>query len=281
MRLRHMRVKICLVGDRGVGKTSLIRRFAADQYMPEEKGTLGAHLTTVQVSVPLDQEIAKVKVDLFDFMGEHALRDNFRDAIFYGAHGVLAVCDLSRPLTLISLTDWIHAVSAVAPGVPGVVAFNKADLGQNVAIGASDMRLTMDTLPGVTSVITSARTGQGVDEAFNRIVLQAVEGILAADRRVKERESLRYEILSVIAHRGITGRSKGEIIGAFRSRDPKLIMEEIDNLVELGLIQPVEYSAETFVDTRSVPVNTRFTITEQGKEAVTSPRPGELVVGEP
>ncbi len=280
MRLRHMRVKICLVGDRGVGKTSLIRRFASDQYMAEEKGTLGAHLTTVQVSIPLEQEIAKVKVDLFDFMGEHALRDNFRDAIFYGARGVLAVCDLGRPETLGSLYDWIQAVSAVAPGIPGVIAFNKADLTQNVAIGATAMRSAMQNLPGVTSVITSARTGQGVDEAFNRVVLQAVEAILAAERRVKEREALRYEVLSVIAHRGITGRSKGEIIGAFKSWDPKVIMEELDNLVELGFIQPAEYTKETFVDTRSVPVSARFTITDDGKEAVASPRPGELVVGE-
>lgn len=281
MQIRRMRVKICLVGDRGVGKTSLIRRFAASQFMDDERGTLGAHLHPVEVSIPLDGgQLAKVRADLFDFMGEHALRDNFRDAIFYGAHGVLAVCDLGRRETLPAIVDWIEAVSSVAGEIPAVVAFNKTDLGKEVAIGATDMRSFMGKIPGATTVMTSARTGQGVDEAFNTIILRAVEGILNAAKASESREGLRYQILSAIAHRAITGRSKGELIGAFKSFHPNVVMEELDNLVELGLIAPAEYSASTFVDTKSVPVTAHFTITEEGKKAVLKPPPGVLVVDE-
>ena len=281
MRIRRMRVKICLVGDRGVGKTSLLRRFAAGQYIADEKGTLGAHLHPVEVEIPMDgEEIAKVRADLFDFMGEHALRDNFRDAIFYGAHGVLAVCDLGRPESLRSLVDWIQAVSAVAGDVPAVIACNKLDLGQAVAIGASDMRSVLEQLPGVTTQMTSALTGQGVEEAFNAIILQSVEGILDGQKKAASRESLRYRILAAIAHREITGRSKGDLIEAFKSSDPKVVMAELDTLVELGLIQPAEYDPATFVDTKSVPVTSHFTITPAGKEAIAAPRPRKLVIGE-
>lgn len=281
MQIRRMRVKICLVGDRGVGKTSLIRRFAASQFIDGEKGTLGAHLHPVEVSIPLDGgHLAKVRADLFDFMGEHALRDNFRDAIFYGAHGVLAVCDLGRPVTLPAIVEWIQAVSSVAGEVPVVVAFNKADLGKEVAIGATDMRNLVEKIPGANTVMTSARTGQGVEEAFNTVILRSVEGIIAASKASESRESLRYQLLSAIAHRAITGRSKGELIGAFKSFHPNVVMEEIDNLVELGLIAPVEYSASTFVDTKSVPVTSHFTITDEGKNAILNPPPGVMVVDE-
>ncbi len=279
MRIRKMRVKICLVGDRGVGKTSLIRRFAASQYLDGERGTLGAHMHPVEVTIPLDsQEIAKVRADLFDFMGEHALRDNFRDAIFYGAHGVLAVCDLGRLETLPSLVEWIQAVSSVAGDIPVVVAFNKTDLGKEVAIGASDMRAFLEKIPAATTAMTSARNGQGVEEAFNGIILQSVERILDVAKASESREGLRYQLLATIAHRPITGRSKAEVIGAFKSFHPNVLMEELDNLVELGLIAPVEYSAATFVDTKSIPVTSHFTVTEEGKKAVLKPPPGVLVV---
>jgi len=282
MQIRRMRIKICLVGDRGVGKTSLIRRFAASQFLDDEHGTLGAHLHPVEVQVPLDgDQLAKVRVDLFDFMGEHALRDNFRDAIFYGAHGVLAVADLGRRETLPSLVDWIQAVSSVAGDVPVEVVFNKKDLGKEVAVGASDMRVLMERLPGVSTVVTSARTGEGVEEAFNRIILKAVEGILKGHEEGETREGLRRELLSALAYREVTGRSKGDLIGAFKSWDPKVVMEELDNLVSLGLIQPVEYTSVTFVDTKSIPVTSHFTITDEGKQAVLKPPQEKFVVGEP
>ncbi len=281
MRIRQMRIKVCLVGDRGVGKTSLLRRFAGRQFLDDEKGTLGAHMHPVQVEIPLDaEEIAKVRVDLFDFMGEHAFRDNFRDAIFYGAHGTLAVADLGRPETLRSLVDWIQAVSSVAGNIPAVVALNKADLGNAITIGATEVRGLVQAIPGVSTQMTSAKTGQGVEEAFNQVILRSVEGILDAQKRAAAREDLRYRILAAIAHREDTGRSKGALIDAFKTWDPKVVMEEIDNLVDLRLIQPVEYTAETFVNTQSIPVASHFTITSAGKEAAAKPQTRRLVVDE-
>ncbi len=279
MQILRLRVKICLVGDRGVGKTSLIRRFAASQFMDDEHGTLGAHMHPVEVQIPLDADrMAKVRVDLFDFMGEHALRENFRDAIFYGAHGVLAVCDLSRRETVPSLVDWINAVHSVAGDVPAVVAFNKKDLGKEVAVGAADMRELMRQLPQVSTVITSARTGEGVEDAFNKIILQAVEGILAGQKQEETREDLRHDLLNAIAYREVSGRTKADLIGAFKSWDPKIVMEELDNLVDLGLIAPTEYAAAAFVDTKSLPVTAHFAITEAGKQAALKPPRDKFVV---
>ena len=57
-------------------------------------------------------------------------------------------------------------------------------------------------------------------------------------------------------------------------------MTEMDTLVELGLIQPVEYTGATFVDTKSIPVTSHFTITPAGKDVLTAPRPRKLVVGD-
>ena len=86
--------------------------------------------------------------------------------------------------------------------------------------------------------------------------------------------------LDAVSKAGPPG-SKGELIGAFKSWDPKVVMEELDNLVDLGLITPTEYTVATFVDTASVPVTSHFTATAEGKTAVASPPSQELVVDEP
>ena len=166
MQIQRMRLKICLVGDRGVGKTSLIRRFAGRQFLDDERGTLGAHMHPVEVEIPLDGDrLAKVRVDLFDFMGEHALRDNFRDAIFYGAHGVLAVCDVTRMDTLTDLDEWVAAVVKVTGQIPVEFLANKADLKDQQVVTAEDLESAAKT-HDAPFLFTSAKTGENVEQAF-------------------------------------------------------------------------------------------------------------------
>jgi hypothetical protein len=159
-----------------------------------------------------------------------------------------------------------------------VVAFNKADLGKEIAIGATDMRGLVQKLPGAITQMTSARTGQGVEEAFNGVILKAVEGILESRKEAASREDLRYQILAMIVRKEITGRSKADLIGAFRTTDPKEIMAELDTLVDLGLIAPAEYTPENFPGTTTIPVTSHFTITAAGRDLLAGPRPKHLVV---
>jgi small GTP-binding protein len=282
MRIRRMRIKICLVGDRGVGKTSLIKRYAADKFYPKEQGTLGARMYPIDVEIPLeDGEVAKVKVALFDFMGEHAMRENFRDALFYGTHGGIAVCDLSRRDTLYSLSEWVEALSAVTGGVPLAVLMNKADLAQSVAIGAAEMRWFHEQFPHVPTHLTSARTGQGVEPAFNQIIARTVDSLLDARRKDQANRALRLQILSAIANREKGGLSKKDLLEAFKGKDPKDILGELSNLVSLDLVEQKESGEKAFVQFDSIPVTFRFTLTGAGRKAVADPQAADAIIDEP
>lgn len=279
MRIRRMRLKICLVGDRGVGKTSLIQRYVAGRFNPEERGTLGAHLYPIEVEVPLgERELAKASVAFFDFMGEHAMRENFRDAIFYGAHGALAVCDLAKPNTLYSLSDWIQAFSSVAGGVPVSIVLNKADLAKGIAIGIDEMRWLRQQFASVPSVVTSALSGQGVAEAFDGIIGRAVDHLMETRRKVQANQLLRHRILLAVAGRESKGISKGEVIEAFKTADPKVVMEELNNLVALELIQQKEYGPETRMDAEALPITCHFTATPAGLKTAKESGAEDLVV---
>src|SRR5207249_2590190 len=88
---------------------------AAGVHGLESDGALGVHMHRVDVELPGDEEgdVIQANIAIFDQMGEHAIRENFRDALFYGTQGALAVCDIERPETLRTLSDWIRAISAV------------------------------------------------------------------------------------------------------------------------------------------------------------------------
>jgi len=153
----QLKSKICLVGERGVGKSSLIRRYVLDQFDDKYVRTLGAKVEkkTMRIDVP----------------GRHAqvgFRQLLGDSFFNGAQGILAVADLTRRETLLVLTGWVEAVESVAGKVPVVLVANKADLTGQAQFGAAELAEMADTF-GCTYVLTSAKNGQNVEDAFLRL----------------------------------------------------------------------------------------------------------------
>src|SRR2546425_9833358 len=189
LRIRRLKLKINVVGERAVGKTSLIQRYVEARHNPEYKGTLGVHLHRVDVELPGDEEgdVILANIAIFDQMGEHAIRENFRDALFYGTQGALAVCDIERPDTLHTLTDWIRAVSVVTGGVPFRIVFNKVDRAKGSKIGPEESAWLREQFPNVPTSMTSAMTGEGVDDAFSGIITQADDAMLAMEKDRKGR----------------------------------------------------------------------------------------------
>lgn len=272
-----------MVGDRAVGKTSLIQRYLRNHYASEYQGTLGAQMYPLEIEIPTEEnELIIAKTAIFDLMGEHAVRDNFRDAMFYGTHGVLAVCDVARPETLYALTDWAQAVLAVSQGVPFVIALNKVDLSGKTAIGPKEATWIGERFPEAPVVMTSAKTAQGVEEVFSDLLNNATQYVLAKGRDRQLTGVTRHRILLFAARRGTMGFSKTELFANFSDAKPAGLMEELDNLVRLSLLLPDEPGAKSFVMSASLPGSFRYKITPLGQKVATNAAlQDELVVDEP
>src|SRR6266704_3599805 len=106
---KQLKSKICLVGDKAVGKTSLIRRYTINMFDEEYLTTIGTHVTKKEARILLPEYDLLVDLDMtiWDIMGEKGFRELLKDAYFYGANGILAVADLTRRRTLDNLDDWI------------------------------------------------------------------------------------------------------------------------------------------------------------------------------
>jgi small GTP-binding protein len=160
-----MKVKVCFVGDAGVGKTSLIKRFVLDVFDDRYIATIGTKVTKKIVDV--DSQ-AKVMMLVWDIMGQKGFRELLREAYFFGAHGAIAVCDLTNKETLEELRYWIKALTDVAGDVPIVFAGNKIDLENDRVIKEQDLQELASKYKG-KAYLTSAKTGQNVEAVFKAL----------------------------------------------------------------------------------------------------------------
>ncbi len=165
MDMRIVKLKVCLVGEESVGKTSLIRRFVSGVFDESYIRTLGAVVS--KKTVDLTDAGAPVRVDMviLDIMGKRTFMQLFKDAYFSGARGILAVFDLTRKASLKELVAWINGVRETVGPIPVVVLANKVDVAERIEVQEEDVRAVLDPL-GLRSMKTSAKTGQNVEEAF-------------------------------------------------------------------------------------------------------------------
>lgn len=163
-----MKVKVCFIGDAGVGKTSLIKRYVLDVFDDRYIATIGTKVTKKIVEVDDGGKQVKVMMLIWDIMGQKGFRELLREAYFFGAHGAIAVCDLTNKETLEELRYWIKALTDVAGNVPIVFAGNKADLQNEAVAKESDLKDLADKYDA-EAFMTSAKTGQDVENMFKAL----------------------------------------------------------------------------------------------------------------
>lgn len=265
----RMKIKICLVGDRAVGKTSLLNRYVFDTFSEVYKGTLGSHLYLLTFKgVQAGNQLVVAQVALFDLMGEHSLRDAFKDVLFWGADGFLAVADVTRHETIHAIPEWMRTVESVAGEIPRCIMMNKVDLAPAGAISPEDTAWLLNKLPGVPYYLTSAKSNVAVRAAFDSVVEAAVGMALSKTHARRQRRILGEKILAFAKRRGLMGVGKNDLLLGFRGVDYNALMREVEDLYQLGLVQLDLLGPSSF----------RLRITEKGEREAESAETAERVV---
>lgn len=176
MKEERAKLKICLVGDKAVGKTSIIRRYVLDQFDDRYLQTLGAKVSKKTMDLTLALRNLRVKVDLsiWDIMGEKSLADLLREAYLYGVQGILAVCDVTRRSTLAGLGNWLDGVFLSSGNVPVHILINKSDLREDFEIAEEEINKVGRSYDS-PYLFTSAKTGDNVDVAFEQLTRRIIE----------------------------------------------------------------------------------------------------------
>ncbi|UCD92472.1 MAG: GTP-binding protein [Methanobacteriota archaeon] len=199
---KRMKAKICLVGESAVGKTSLIRRYVLDEFSDDYIATMGAKVTKKDVRIK-DSALGNIQVNLviWDIMGDKGFRDLLREAFFQGAQGIMAVCDVTRNATLKELQSWIEAVTRVAGKIPIQLLANKIDLKHEMQVGEVDIKGVSDYYES-GYVLTSAKTGENVEEAFKNMARAVV------DKRVSTSSMLGKQVPGMASNQPVEAARK-------------------------------------------------------------------------
>ncbi len=172
------KLKICLAGEAAVGKTSLIRRYVYDEFEDRYTVTLGAKVTRKSLTIEDAQGRGTAHIDMaiWDVMGERFLRELLREAYFYGAQGILAVCDITRADTLEDLGSWKTSIEKVAGEIPMIVLANKVDLKEEAVLDKETLQAFTEGWDS-TYLLTSAKTGKNVEKAFEELAQKVLDSV--------------------------------------------------------------------------------------------------------
>lgn len=167
--------KVCVLGDPSVGKTSVIRRFVDREFSDKYLSTVGVKISRKLVQVAAEHGGASddIQLVLWDLEGGAAFA-GVSSSYLKGARAAVVVGDITRSSTLDAIKTHVERFRVINPSSPVFVALNKSDLQEE---GIPHAYLQREELDGVAvTLLTSARTGIGIDELFDAIGLHLLEG---------------------------------------------------------------------------------------------------------
>ncbi|NHJ21308.1 MAG: GTP-binding protein [Candidatus Lokiarchaeota archaeon] len=164
--------KLILTGDFKVGKTSLIKRFVENLFRESYISTIGVEISKKTVVLDEDTEVRFV---LWDIGGQISTMAPYRHRFYEGASAAFIVIDRTRGDNLESVNRWHKEIlDSVPRNIPIVLVGNKSDLTKELEINEEQIKVVAKQL-GFHYILTSALTGENVNEAFLYIAYRFIE----------------------------------------------------------------------------------------------------------
>lgn len=157
--------KVLLVGNFGVGKTSLIRRFVLNEFSEDYISTIGVRVSTKIIELNTEQ----IKLLIWDVAGTSD-DEKVPKAYFLGASAAMYVFDLSRAETYINLEKQLNVVKELSGLKDITIVGNKKDL-----LTHSELEALKKTVTIPIDLITSAKENENVEDAFVILAKQSLK----------------------------------------------------------------------------------------------------------
>lgn len=169
-------LKVIILGDSGVGKTSLMHRYVNDKYSQQYKATIGADFLTKEVTV--DDKVATMQV--WDTAGQERFQ-SLGVAFYRGADCCVLVYDVTNAKSFDNVKTWrdeflVHANVLSPETFPFVILGNKVDVEESKkTVSVKSAQELAKSLGNVPLFQTSAKNAINVDTAFEEIARSALQ----------------------------------------------------------------------------------------------------------
>lgn len=163
--------KILLLGEGGVGKTSIINRYIHMTFSDQYFMTIGAQFAVSIIHVKKFDK--RVKLSIWDLAGEQ--RFNFVQASYFkGLKGTFVVFDVTNRRSFKMIPNWLNAINTNTGGDPVIFLIgNKIDLNDRVVSREEAEEFAKQH--NLEYYETSAKEGIGINEIFETMALRLVE----------------------------------------------------------------------------------------------------------
>ena len=161
--------KVVLVGNAGVGKTCLVRRFTQGLFPPGQGATIGVDFMIKTVEV--DNE--KIKLQIWDTAGQERFR-SITQSYYRSASALILVYDISCQPTFDCLPDWLREIQEYANAkVLKILVGNKTDRDDREI--PREVGEEFAKQHGMYFLETSAKQADNVERLFYEIAAELIE----------------------------------------------------------------------------------------------------------
>eukprot|EP00826_Nyctotherus_ovalis_P054151 TRINITY_DN707_c0_g1_i9.p1 TRINITY_DN707_c0_g1~~TRINITY_DN707_c0_g1_i9.p1 ORF type:complete len:208 (+),score=54.52 TRINITY_DN707_c0_g1_i9:109-732(+) len=153
--------KLLLIGASGVGKSSLLIRFADNSFSDTYISTIGVDFKIRTIDV--DGELLKLQI--WDTAGQERFK-TITTTYYRGAHGIIVVYDVTDKGSFSAVENWMADVEKYAsPTAIKMLIANKSDLGTKQKVTPEEGKELADHY-NIPFLMTSAKTAKNVETAF-------------------------------------------------------------------------------------------------------------------
>jgi len=169
-------LKTIITGEGGVGKTTLLHRYIEGRFQANTRLTIGVEFFLKELTIDDDS----ILLQIWDFGGQERFRFLLNNYV-KGAKGALLLFDLTRPLTLNTLEEWVNLCRSDDPELPILLVGSKADLEEMITINEGLIKSLKNEFEFFDYIRISSKTGENVDIVFEKIAHEIINHIKKSD----------------------------------------------------------------------------------------------------
>jgi len=162
--------KILLIGDSGVGKSSILLRFTDDAFEEQMASTIGVDFKVKTIVLGGKT----VKLTIWDTAGQERFR-SLQSSYYRGCHGVCLVFDVNERESFEHLQTWLEELElySTTPQTVKLLVGNKIDLKQREV--TADEAVAFARRQAMVYIETSAKTRDGIRQTFEEVVQKILD----------------------------------------------------------------------------------------------------------
>lgn len=157
--------KIVGVGDGGVGGTTLFHYYTENRFNAETRMTIGVEFFLKEIELQRDI----INLQIFDFAGQERFRFLIQPYIL-GAKGAILSFDLTRPMTLENLGEFVKILRNYDPHLPIILIGTKLDVYDEILVDDDYVMVFMEELDLNDYIKVSSKTGENVNLVFELLL---------------------------------------------------------------------------------------------------------------